>query len=130
MIQRRPKPLGHRAGRPAAAEEVGDEIAFVAAGFDDAFEKGLRFLRGVTYASHSMPIGLHRSWRYLAKHRRDCSFRAHRVDVKYALARHVAIRSCESPCSIFRTLACVPLRSCTVESSLQDCKYTSSSLYE
>ena|SRR5436309_14508471 len=42
-----PEPFRYRASRPAAAEEVGDEIAFVAAGFDDAFENGFGFLSGV-----------------------------------------------------------------------------------
>ena len=47
-----PQPLGHCAGRAAAAEEVGDEIAFVGAGFDDAFEKGFGFLGGVIEVVH------------------------------------------------------------------------------
>ena len=42
-----PELFGHGRGRAAATEEVGHEIAFVAAGFDDAFEKGFGFLSGV-----------------------------------------------------------------------------------
>ena len=42
-----PQPLRHRARRAAAAEKIGNEVAFVAAGLDDAFEKCFGFLSRV-----------------------------------------------------------------------------------
>ncbi len=43
--------LRHRGGGAGAAEEVGDEIAFVGGGFDDAFEQGFGFLGWVANVS-------------------------------------------------------------------------------
>ena len=40
--------LGHRRRRAGAAETVEDEVGFVGRGFEDAFEKGFRFLSRVT----------------------------------------------------------------------------------
>ena len=45
-----PQTFCHRARRAAAAEEIRDEVAFVAAGADDAFEDGFGFLGGVVCA--------------------------------------------------------------------------------
>ena len=42
-----PQFLRHRRRGAGAAEEIGDEIAFVATGFDDAFKQGFGFLGGV-----------------------------------------------------------------------------------
>ena len=42
-----PELFGDGGGGAGAAEEIGDEIAFVRAGFDDALEKGFGLLGGV-----------------------------------------------------------------------------------
>jgi len=39
--------FGDRGGGAGTAEEVGDDVVFVGAGFYDTFEKGFRFLGGV-----------------------------------------------------------------------------------
>ena len=43
--------FGHGGRGAGAAEEVGDEVAFVGGGFDDAFEQGFGFLGGVVESS-------------------------------------------------------------------------------
>ena len=42
-----PELFGHGGGRAAAAEEVRHQVAFVAAGFDDAFEQCFGLLGGI-----------------------------------------------------------------------------------
>ena len=42
-----PQAFRYGCGCTATAKEVADEVAFVAAGFDDAFEKGFGFLGGI-----------------------------------------------------------------------------------
>jgi len=49
-----PQPLRHRARRPAATKEVGNQIAFVAACFNDALQERFRFLRGIPEPTHSI----------------------------------------------------------------------------
>ena len=46
--------LGHRRGRAGAAEEVGDEVAFVGRGFDDPFEQSFGFLSWVVNSFFSL----------------------------------------------------------------------------
>ena len=43
--------LRHGRRGAGAAEEVGDQVAFVGRGFDDAFEQGFGFLGGVVQSS-------------------------------------------------------------------------------
>jgi hypothetical protein len=47
------KLLRHRRRGAGAAEEVGDQVAFVGRGLDDAFEQGFGFLGGVVNALDS-----------------------------------------------------------------------------
>ena len=53
-----PELFGHGGGRAAAAEKVGHEIAFVAAGFDDAFEQGFGLLRGIAQSLRGLIVNL------------------------------------------------------------------------
>ena len=44
-----PQFFGDGGGGARTAEEVGDEVAFVGGGFDDAFKEGFGFLGGVVF---------------------------------------------------------------------------------
>jgi hypothetical protein len=41
------QPLGHRSGGAGAAEEVGNQVALVGGGADDALQEGLGLLGGI-----------------------------------------------------------------------------------
>ena len=97
--------FGHRGGSARAAEEVGHQVAFVRAGFDDSFEQGFGFLGRI--ADGLRTLSMHNkffSYQYISRRQPFClvSFKSRHVppDLDHTI-RPAFINSFLSPNPMF-----------------------------